>query len=148
MYNNRVWVGGEVGSFSFQLRRQARLRREYLYRKSAEDKERSILERKRKLRDAVEGMSCICTSRVNIRYILIHCILYVCKARSVYKPFLYSHSGCQSLLILSEFYMGIVLEGRSGDRLCRGKIIFVRGGGLCDPEVELGILAGGGTLHV
>ena len=38
-----------------QLRRQARLRREYLYRKSLEDKERSILERKRKLRDAVEG---------------------------------------------------------------------------------------------
>ncbi|CAI8003964.1 U3 small nucleolar ribonucleoprotein protein IMP4, partial [Geodia barretti] len=38
-----------------QLRRQARLRREYLYRKSLEDKERSILERKRKLRDALEG---------------------------------------------------------------------------------------------
>ncbi|CAI8003966.1 U3 small nucleolar ribonucleoprotein protein IMP4, partial [Geodia barretti] len=37
------------------LRRQARLRREYLYRKSLEDKERSILERKRKLRDALEG---------------------------------------------------------------------------------------------
>ena len=39
-----------------QLRRQARLRREYLYRKSQEDKERSVLERKRKLRDAVEGV--------------------------------------------------------------------------------------------
>ena len=41
---------------SMQLRRQARLRREYLYRKSQEDQEKSILERKRKLRDAVEGV--------------------------------------------------------------------------------------------
>ena len=39
---------------SMQLRRQARLRREYLYRKSQEDQEKSILERKRKLQDAVE----------------------------------------------------------------------------------------------
>ena len=39
-----------------QLRRQARLRREYLYRKSVEDRERSILERKRKLRDAIDGI--------------------------------------------------------------------------------------------
>ena len=58
--DQRIWrkVVGRYrnGSFSFQLRRQARLRREYLYRKSVEDKERSILERKRKLRDAVEGM--------------------------------------------------------------------------------------------
>ena len=47
-----------------QLRRQARLRREYLYRKSVEDKERSILERKRKLRDAVEGgESVFCLAR-------------------------------------------------------------------------------------
>ena len=38
-----------------QLRRQARLRREYLYRKSVEDKERSVLERKRKIQDSVTG---------------------------------------------------------------------------------------------
>ena len=38
-----------------QLRRQARLRREYLYRKSVEDQERTILERKRKIQTAIEG---------------------------------------------------------------------------------------------
>ena len=38
-----------------QLRRQARLRREYLYRKSIEDQERTILERKRKIQAAIEG---------------------------------------------------------------------------------------------
>lgn len=38
-----------------QLRRQARLRREYLYRKSAEEKERSTYERKKKLKTALEG---------------------------------------------------------------------------------------------
>ena len=45
-----------------QLRRQARLRREYLYRKSVEEKERSTYERKKKLKTALEGqfynMSC------------------------------------------------------------------------------------------
>ncbi|XP_065912679.1 U3 small nucleolar ribonucleoprotein protein IMP4-like [Dysidea avara] len=35
------------------LRRQARLRREYLYRKSVEDREKTIYERKRKLREAI-----------------------------------------------------------------------------------------------
>ena len=39
-----------------QLRRQARLRREYLYRKSLEEKERTIYERKKKLKAALEGM--------------------------------------------------------------------------------------------
>ena len=38
-----------------QLRREARLRREYLYRKSIEDRERTILERKRKVKEALEG---------------------------------------------------------------------------------------------
>lgn len=38
-----------------QLRRQARLRREYLYRKSVEEKERSTYERKKKLKTALEG---------------------------------------------------------------------------------------------
>lgn len=38
-----------------QLRRQARLRREYLYRKSTEDKERVTYERKKKLKTALEG---------------------------------------------------------------------------------------------
>ena len=38
-----------------QLRRQARLRREYLYRKSVEDQQRTILERKRKIQTAIEG---------------------------------------------------------------------------------------------
>ena len=43
--------------FNFQqLRRQARLRREYLYRKSLEEKERTIYERKKKLKAALEGM--------------------------------------------------------------------------------------------
>ncbi|CAH3141705.1 unnamed protein product, partial [Porites lobata] len=37
-----------------QLRRQARLRREYIYRKSVEEKERSTYERKKKLKIALE----------------------------------------------------------------------------------------------
>lgn len=39
----------------FQLRRQARLRREYLYRKGLEEKQKAILERKKKLQKAIEG---------------------------------------------------------------------------------------------
>lgn len=38
------------------LRRNARLRREYLYRKSLEGKERADYERKRAIRTALEGM--------------------------------------------------------------------------------------------
>lgn len=38
-----------------QLRRQARLRREYIYRKSIEDRERTILEKKQKLKNALDG---------------------------------------------------------------------------------------------
>ena len=37
------------------LRRNARLRREYLYKKSADAKDRATSERKRKVRDAVEA---------------------------------------------------------------------------------------------
>ena len=37
------------------LRRNARLRREYLYRKSLEGKERSEYERKRVIREALQG---------------------------------------------------------------------------------------------
>ncbi|NP_001171858.1 U3 small nucleolar ribonucleoprotein IMP4 [Saccoglossus kowalevskii] len=37
------------------LRRQSRLRREYLYRKSLEDQERQTLERKRKIKDALDA---------------------------------------------------------------------------------------------
>ena len=48
-----------------QLRRQARLRREYLYRKSVEDQERTILERKRKIQTAIEG-TCIYWSQTSI----------------------------------------------------------------------------------
>ena len=39
------------------LRRNARLRKEYLYRKSLEGKERTTYEQKRKLRDALAGMA-------------------------------------------------------------------------------------------
>ena len=37
------------------IRRNARLRREYLYRKSLEGKERAAYERKRVIRQALEG---------------------------------------------------------------------------------------------
>lgn len=60
-----------------QLRRQARLRREYLYRKSQEDKERSILERKRKLRDALEGM----LHTLHTIYTFSPVILKICMSR-------------------------------------------------------------------
>lgn len=39
------------------LRRHARLRKEYLYRKSLEGKERELYEKKRKIRQALEGGS-------------------------------------------------------------------------------------------
>lgn len=38
-----------------QLRREARLRREYLYRKAREEAQRSAQERKEKVRRALEG---------------------------------------------------------------------------------------------
>lgn len=38
------------------LRRNIRLRREYLYRKSLEGKERQLYEKKRKIREALEGI--------------------------------------------------------------------------------------------
>ena len=37
------------------LRRNARLRREYLYRKSLEGKEKELYEKKRKIKQALEG---------------------------------------------------------------------------------------------
>ncbi|XP_067129641.1 U3 small nucleolar ribonucleoprotein protein IMP4 [Centruroides vittatus] len=43
------------------LRRQARLRREYLYRKSIENKERLIAEKKEKIKNAIEGNKVIPT---------------------------------------------------------------------------------------
>jgi len=39
----------------FQIRRQARLRREYIYRKSIEDRERTIQEKKQKLKHSLDG---------------------------------------------------------------------------------------------
>lgn len=39
------------------LRRNIRLRREYLYRKSLEGKERLLYEKKRKIREALEGIA-------------------------------------------------------------------------------------------
>ncbi len=38
------------------LRRSTRLRREYLYRKSLEGKERSLYEKKRKIKQALAGL--------------------------------------------------------------------------------------------
>lgn len=40
---------------STQLRRQIRLRREYIYRKSIEDKERTIQEKKRRLQQSIDS---------------------------------------------------------------------------------------------
>ena len=43
------------------LRRQARLRREYLYRKSVEEQKRTVVEKKRRLKTALEDMTPIPT---------------------------------------------------------------------------------------
>lgn len=43
------------------LRRQARLRREYLYRKSVEEQKRTIVDKKRRLKTALEEMTPIPT---------------------------------------------------------------------------------------
>lgn len=45
------------GSAVSQLRREARLRREYLYRKACEEARRTAQERKDKVRRALEGTS-------------------------------------------------------------------------------------------
>ena len=37
------------------IRRNARLRREYLYRKGLETKEKAVYEKKRKIREAIAG---------------------------------------------------------------------------------------------
>jgi len=42
------------------LRRNARLRKEYLYRKSLEGKEKELYEKKRKIRQALEGEKKTC----------------------------------------------------------------------------------------
>ncbi len=42
-------------TYVFQLRRQSRLRREYLYRKGVEERERIIQDKKDRLKRAVEG---------------------------------------------------------------------------------------------
>ena len=41
--------------YFFQLRRQARQRREYIYRKSIEDRDRTIQEKKEKIKRALDG---------------------------------------------------------------------------------------------
>ena len=43
------------------LRRQARLRREYLYRKSVEEQKRTVVEKKRRLKTALDDMTPIPT---------------------------------------------------------------------------------------
>jgi U3 small nucleolar ribonucleoprotein protein IMP4 len=46
------------------IRRNARLRKEYLYRKSLEGKEKATYERKRQIRKALDGEQlCGCTAR-------------------------------------------------------------------------------------
>ena len=61
-----------VGVFMcFQLRRQARLRREYIYRKSVEDKERSIQEKKDRIKHALESKHCACFTSVSVQQNLI-----------------------------------------------------------------------------
>ena len=49
-----------------QLRREARLRREYLYRKAREEAERTAQERKDKVRRALEG-TCVPRSPISSR---------------------------------------------------------------------------------
>ena len=46
------------------LRRNVRLRKEYLYRKSLEGKEREEYERKRKIRKALEGLATLNVSPI------------------------------------------------------------------------------------
>lgn len=43
-------IGGEM------IRRQARLRREYIYRKSIEEKQRQIQDKKERIKKAIEGI--------------------------------------------------------------------------------------------
>ncbi|RUS30456.1 anticodon-binding protein [Jimgerdemannia flammicorona] len=60
-----------------QIRRNTRLRREYLYRKSLETKERSIFERKQKIKEAIE------------RKLQINCYFY----------FIFTFGGCRLRLV-------------------------------------------------
>ena len=42
-------------TYFFQIRRQARLRREYLYRKGVEERQRAIQDKKDRLKKALDG---------------------------------------------------------------------------------------------
>ena len=57
------------------MRRQARQRREYIYKKSVEDQERTIYERKKRLKNALQGK--FRSPRVRRAYVLMlsddHC---------------------------------------------------------------------------
>lgn len=66
------------------IRRNARLRREYLYRKSLEGKERAEYERKRKIREALDGannwvaaftLTALPRSRSTL-WLLLSCLLF------------------------------------------------------------------------
>lgn len=54
------------------IRRQTRLRREYLYRKALEAKDRQIYERKQELKEALECMSFIISSLLFVELLKAH----------------------------------------------------------------------------
>lgn len=55
----------EIVNIAFQmLRRQARLRREYIYRKSVEQRQKTIEDKKKRLKEAIDGKKrkCFCSN--------------------------------------------------------------------------------------
>ena len=51
-----IYSKSRILLISFQIRRQARLRREYLYRKGVEERQKAIQDKKDRLKKALEGM--------------------------------------------------------------------------------------------
>jgi hypothetical protein len=70
------------------LRRNVRLRKEYLYRKGLEGKERAEYEKKRAIKRALEGRRCIVPLVIMLTSICQHNMLdyLVCCARSCVSP--------------------------------------------------------------
>ena len=72
-----IIFGTSITSFPTQLRRQARLRREYIYRKTIEERERAIQEKKQKLADAIEGGSENKCDKSHLKCVVMQCIFFI-----------------------------------------------------------------------
>lgn len=97
--------------YILQLRRQARLRREYIYRKSIEDRDRTILEKKQKLKNALDGMMSIALLDVEKLFWLFWELIYLFIYLGLYKSFYWQYK-CTFTLIFCRHFRLIIVNSR------------------------------------